>query len=107
MKRFALGAAIGRPTAANNARATGCAGIRIATLARPAAITWSEAGRTAAVNLHVHLHLDASPLAYAAELYAALHAVDDAGCGTVLVEEVPMDPAWDGIRDRLARAAHP
>ncbi|MBM3884857.1 MAG: threonylcarbamoyl-AMP synthase [Gemmatimonadetes bacterium] len=74
---------------------------------RPAAITWSEAGRAAAADLHVHLHLDASPLAYAAELYAALHAVDDAGCGTVLVEQVPMDPAWDGIRDRLARAAHP
>jgi L-threonylcarbamoyladenylate synthase len=55
----------------------------------------------------VHLHLDASPLAYAAELYAALHAVDDAGCATLLVEQVPMDPAWDGIRDRLARAAHP
>ncbi|MFM8780094.1 MAG: Sua5 family C-terminal domain-containing protein, partial [Gemmatimonadota bacterium] len=74
---------------------------------RPAAITWSEAGRTAAADLHVHLHLDASPLAYAAELYAALHAVDDVGCATVLVEEVPMDPAWDGIRDRLTRAAHP
>jgi L-threonylcarbamoyladenylate synthase len=71
-----------------------------------AAITWSEAGRAAASELHIHLHLEASPLAYAAELYAALHAVDDAGGTTVLVEQVPSDPAWDGIRDRLARAAH-
>ena len=70
------------------------------------AVTWSEAGARAAVDATVHHALGASPLDYAAGLYAALHAVDDAGCAIVLVEQVPDGPAWDGVRDRLARASH-
>jgi L-threonylcarbamoyladenylate synthase len=46
-----------------------------------------------------------TPAAYARELYAALHTLDDAGCDLVLVEEVPGDAAWAGVRDRLERAA--
>jgi len=69
-------------------------------------VTWSEAGARAAAGATVHHPLGASPLDYAAGLYAALHAVDDAGCGLVLVERVPDGPAWDGVRDRLARASH-
>jgi L-threonylcarbamoyladenylate synthase len=47
------------------------------------------------------------PLAYAARLYDALHALDDLGCAVVFVERVPDDVAWEGVRDRLARASHP
>lgn len=47
------------------------------------------------------------PAGYAARLYAALHELDDAGCALILVERVPVDPAWDGVRDRLRRAATP
>ncbi|HVF85186.1 MAG TPA: L-threonylcarbamoyladenylate synthase [Abditibacteriaceae bacterium] len=45
--------------------------------------------------------------AYARELYAYLHALDDAGCSVVFVEDVPPDCAWDGVRDRLQRASTP
>ena len=51
--------------------------------------------------------MPADPAAYARGLYAALHALDDAGCDLVLVERVPGEAAWDGVRDRLRRAAHP
>jgi L-threonylcarbamoyladenylate synthase len=46
------------------------------------------------------------PAGYAQRLYSTLHALDDAGCDLTLVERVPADPAWDGVRDRLERAAH-
>lgn len=46
-----------------------------------------------------------TPEAYAQRLYAALHAVDDAGCAVVLVERPPDTPAWLGVRDRLERSA--
>jgi L-threonylcarbamoyladenylate synthase len=45
------------------------------------------------------------PAGYARRLYAALHAVDDAGCAVVLVERPPDGGEWAGVRDRLARAA--
>jgi L-threonylcarbamoyladenylate synthase len=44
---------------------------------------------------------------YAARLYAALHALDDAGVDVIFVEAVPDGAAWAGVRDRLGRAAHP
>ena len=42
---------------------------------------------------------------YAARLFESLHALDDAGCSVIVVERVPDDAAWDGVRDRLERAA--
>jgi len=42
---------------------------------------------------------------YAATLYATLHELDQAGWDWIAVEEPPTDAAWDGIRDRLRRAA--
>jgi L-threonylcarbamoyladenylate synthase len=55
----------------------------------------------------VHHRLPMQAAAYAAELYDTLHAIDDAGCTEVLVELPPEDRSWDGVRDRLTRAAHP
>jgi L-threonylcarbamoyladenylate synthase len=46
------------------------------------------------------------PAGYAQRLYAALHELDDAECTIALVERPPDTPAWQGVRDRLARAAH-
>ena len=46
------------------------------------------------------------PAGYAARLYTALHALDDAGCDIIVVERVPPTAAWLGVRDRLERAAH-
>jgi L-threonylcarbamoyladenylate synthase len=42
---------------------------------------------------------------YAATLYATLHELDQAGWDWIAIEEPPTDAAWDGIRDRLRRAA--
>ena len=49
--------------------------------------------------------MPADPEAYARRLYAALHALDDAGTAVVLVERPPATVAWAGVRDRLERAA--
>lgn len=45
------------------------------------------------------------PDRYAAMLYDTLHRVDDLGVKEIVVEPVPAGSEWDGIRDRLARAA--
>ena len=70
------------------------------------AVTWSAVGRAVSAGMHAHHPLPADAEGYAAGLYAALHAVDDAGCAEVFVERPPEDPAWAGVRDRLTRAAH-
>ena len=46
------------------------------------------------------------PLAYARNLYAALHELDAAGYSVVAVERPPAGDAWAGVRDRLERATH-
>ena len=51
------------------------------------------------------MRMPADPVAYAARLYAALHALDDLGCQVVLVEMPPADVEWAGVRDRLVRAS--
>ncbi|MDR2215871.1 MAG: threonylcarbamoyl-AMP synthase [Nevskiaceae bacterium] len=76
-------------------------GQRVAVLAQrapskvDATVTWINAGTQAS--------------AYAHDLYANLRALDHAGCALILVQDVPGDPSWDAIRDRLQRAAaaHP
>lgn len=55
-----------------------------------------------------HLVLRAMPAdasACAHELFAVLRAFDDAGVKLIWVETPPPDPSWDGVRDRLQRAA--
>jgi L-threonylcarbamoyladenylate synthase len=41
----------------------------------------------------------------ARQLFAVLRAFDDEGVKLIWVETPPADPAWDGVRDRLQRAA--
>ena len=43
------------------------------------------------------------PAGYARALYAALHAIDDAGCELVLIERPPDTPEWAAIFDRIRR----
>lgn len=47
--------------------------------------------------------LDAAAAAH--ELFAALREFDASGVPLIWVEAPPADPAWDGVRDRLQRAA--
>ncbi len=53
------------------------------------------------------VRMPADPAAYAHGLYAALHRLDEVGCSLILVERVPHDDAWAGVRDRLERGATP
>jgi L-threonylcarbamoyladenylate synthase len=50
-------------------------------------------------------HLPDDAAAAARELFAVLRELDDAGVQLIWVEAPPADPAWDGVRDRLHRAA--
>lgn len=52
----------------------------------------------------VWLRAPEDPIAYARTLYANLRALDAANADSILIEQVPDDPAWNAIRDRLARA---
>src|SRR5262249_2271781 len=53
----------------------------------------------------VSLTMSAEATAYAAQLYAALHALDDAGVEVVVVDVPPESDDWLAVRDRLRRAA--
>lgn len=50
------------------------------------------------------IRMPRSPDGYARELYAALHRLDDLGCGLIVADAVPDGPEWAGVRDRLTRA---
>ncbi|HEY6227084.1 MAG TPA: Sua5 family C-terminal domain-containing protein, partial [Verrucomicrobiae bacterium] len=43
--------------------------------------------------------------AYARALYAELHRCDESNAEFILIETPPAGPEWEGIRDRLRRAA--
>ena len=54
--------------------------------------------------LHVPMPRDARE--YARRLYGVLHDLDARKLDWIAVEPVPNGVEWDGVRDRLARAAH-
>jgi L-threonylcarbamoyladenylate synthase len=49
--------------------------------------------------------MPADPAAVARVLFAQLRAFDEAGARLIWVEAPPPAPEWDGVRDRLSRAA--
>ena len=53
----------------------------------------------------IHQAMPARADQTAHELFAVLRAFDDQRVSLIWVEEPPADPEWDGVRDRLARAA--
>ena len=60
-------------------------------------------------GFHPVERLPAEPLGYAADLYAALHRLDDAAVRTIVALAPPLSDGadWLAIHDRLRRAAHP
>ena len=52
-----------------------------------------------------HRRMPARPEQAAHELFAVLRELDSAGVHLIWVEEPPPGPEWDGVRDRLSRAA--
>lgn len=79
-------------SAATRARASGGT---VAVLARSLRLKGADAEE----------RLPDDPVGYARELYGALHRLDETGPTIILAERPPEDPAWEGIRDRLERAA--
>src|SRR3954469_19145504 len=65
-------------------------------------LSLSRAEISGATAVH---RLSSDAVGYARDLYAALRDLEDRGCSAIAVEPLPDDPAWDAIRDRLARAA--
>lgn len=63
-------------------------------------------GREASFSAPVEV-LPSDAAGYAAELYAALHRLDDAGCAWIVVVEPPHAPGWEAVHDRLRRAGRP
>ena len=53
----------------------------------------------------VHRRMPARPEQAAYELFSILRELDGEGVHLIWVEEPPPGPEWDGVRDRLARAA--
>lgn len=71
-----------------------------------AAIVATASGRSDAAACEPKIVLEDEPVAYARELYAALHTADAAGVDVLVVEAPPEDdPAWWAVRDRVRRAA--
>lgn len=64
----------------------------------------SDNGGERSVDMR-HVAMPSNPVDYARALYGALHDADDDAAGLVLIEAPPNEPAWDGVRDRLTRAA--
>jgi L-threonylcarbamoyladenylate synthase len=46
------------------------------------------------------------PAGYAHVLYSALRTLDAANADVILIEDLPDEPAWLAVRDRLSRATH-
>ena len=61
-------------------------------------------GLSPRVALHA---MPQSPAACAHQLFAQLRSFDAQGVTQIWVETPPLTPAWDGVRDRLTRAATP
>ncbi|GAB4566442.1 MAG: L-threonylcarbamoyladenylate synthase [Rhizobacter sp.] len=53
----------------------------------------------------LYRRMPAEPAPAAHELFAVLRELDDQGAHLIWVEEPPATPDWDGVRDRLQRAA--
>jgi len=56
-------------------------------------------------NIAAHIQLPDTPDGYAHDLYAALRAMDAVHADVILVESPPSDAQWQGVNDRLGRAA--
>lgn len=61
--------------------------------------------RTFHVPGEAHVRMPADPSGYAGRLYEMLHDLDTNGITQAWVELPPADAAWEGVLDRLTRAA--
>ena len=57
-------------------------------------------------GLSAQIQLPNHPAKFAHELYASLRELDHANADVILVQTLPNSIEWEGVRDRLRRAAH-
>ena len=57
------------------------------------------------IGIRAKRQLPNNPVSYAHDLYAGLRALDLVHADIILVEALPQDKAWQGVNDRLQRAA--
>ncbi len=77
-----------------------------AALAAPANVAvLAMRGPPPAARVVAWIDASAEPERYGRELYANLRSLDASGAKGILVEAPPLDPAWEAVNDRLARAA--
>jgi L-threonylcarbamoyladenylate synthase len=79
------------------------AGLRdaLATLPRPRGALVRAPGPVGADEVIV---LPPDATGFARELYGALRALEERGCVSIGVEDVPREPPWEAVLDRLRRA---
>jgi len=84
------------------------AGLTAALAALPAGLPVAVYCRSplAAAGAALQRRMPADAAAAAQELYAALRELDAHGIAQIWVEQPPDHPEWEGVRDRLRRAAH-
>ena len=58
-----------------------------------------------AIQADAWRHLPNDPIGYAHDLYAGLRDLDHAHADVILVEALPQEKDWQGVNDRLRRAA--
>ncbi len=58
-------------------------------------------------QIYEYVAIPDDPTGYAAELYAALHDLDDGRYDRIVIALPPDTPEWAAVRDRLMRAAAP
>lgn len=73
------------------------AGLKVGLVLMSEPAAWLKGVRT--------LQLPGEPAGYAAELYAALHVLDDAGLDRIVMQLPPAISEWLAVHDRLRRAA--
>lgn len=66
---------------------------------------WYRSALTLPAHGVLHQRMPQDAAAAAQQLFALLRAFDAQGVAEIWIETPPEDPAWDGVRDRLQRAA--
>ena len=89
----------------NAPRASGTLESHYAPRAKVRIISAEEAQKLELTKSQVLYRLPAAPGQAAHELFAKLRELDSTGVMEILVTRPPADSAWDGVRDRLTRAA--
>lgn len=74
--------------------------------ASPDIAVWSRSDVRLPAGRVIGQVMPADPAAAAQQLFATLRELDAQGVSQIWVEAPPASPDWDGVRDRLQRAAH-